>query len=74
MKYWGRSLIVYLAIVTLLYGTKEVWAISNYNRKVTGAPGHSTFGFEPDPASYKRAETPIPGMGGMAFGKGGSGY
>ena len=54
MKYWGRSLIVYLAIVTLLYGTKEVWAISNYNRKVTGAPGHSTFGFEPDPASYKR--------------------
>jgi len=24
MKYWGRSLIVYLAIVTLLYGTSDV--------------------------------------------------
>ena len=31
MKYYGRSLILYLAIVTVLYGTKEVWNYSQYS-------------------------------------------
>jgi hypothetical protein len=71
MKYWGRSLIVYLTIITLLYGTKEVWSKGAYDRSIGGGggPSHTTFDYEPDPSSYKRAETPIPGMGGQSFGQ-----
>ena len=74
MKYWGRSLIVYLVIITLLYGTKEVWSKRDYERTIAGAPSHTTFGYEPDAASYRRAVVPIPGMSGQAFGQhGGTG-
>ena len=56
MKYWGRSLIVYLAIITLLYGTKEVWNQRDYNRAVHGGPSHETFDYEPGPETRRRGE------------------
>ena len=31
MKYWGRSLIVYLTITAVLYGTREVQMLARYS-------------------------------------------
>ena len=69
MKYPGRSLVVFLTIMTLLYGTKEVWDLRTYNAYTSRT--HN----EPDPSSYKRGETiVIGGLGGQTFGQGGAGY
>ena len=38
MKYLGRSLILYLTIVALLYGTSEVWAYADYSKGATLMP------------------------------------
>ena len=40
MKYWGRSLLVFVTIITVLYGTREVWDLKSYNAFV-GVQGHS---------------------------------
>ena len=34
MKYWARAAFVQLTIVALLYGTVEVWPISNYTKHI----------------------------------------
>ena len=53
MKYLGRTVIVFLSIVTVLYGSKEVWGLPGYTSwaKQSGT-------WEPDPSTYKtsRAE------------------
>ena len=75
MKYWGRSLLVFLTIITVLYGTKEVWPLTAYNRAVHEGPAHTTFSHEP--AGYRGDRRPVVtvgGMGGTTFGAGGSGY
>jgi hypothetical protein len=38
MKYYGRSIILYLSIVTLLYGTNEIWAYSDYSQQLPEMP------------------------------------
>ena len=64
MKYWGRSLIVHLAIIAILYGTKDAWDIRTYNAYV-GVQGMD------EPEGYKRQETlAIGGLGGLAYGQG----
>lgn len=66
MKYWGRSLIVHLAIIAILYGTKDAWDIRTYNAYV-GAQGHD------EPEGYKRSQETLAivgGLGGEPYGKG----
>ena len=65
MKYWGRSLIVHLAIIAILYGTKDAWDIRTYTGYVS-AQGHD------EPQGYKRSQETlaIGGLGGLAYGQG----
>lgn len=48
MKYLGRTVIVFLSIVTVLYGSKEVWGLPGYKSWAAQAGT-----WEPDPSTYR---------------------
>ena len=66
MRYWGRATILHLAIIITLYGTREIWDKHSYERYLSGAPSHTTFGYEPQ--GYQ-GSVEIGGLEGQAFGQ-----
>ena len=56
MKYWGRSLIVYLTITAVLYGTVEVLPRAWYDAQ-TGEQARTLSGYAPG-RSYGSTLTP----------------
>ena len=56
MKYWGRSLFVYLTITAVLYGTVEVLPRAWYDAQ-TGSQARTLTAYAPG-RSYGQALTP----------------